>query len=78
MNKPLLKLPQNLDELIRERKDAEDRIREILRKEFELKVEYSSHGQESEAKIKELNNQIKNLNMPFSMAFLRTLTRYGE
>ena len=63
MNKPLLKLPQNLDELIRERKDAEDRVREILRKEFELKAEYSSHGRESDAKIKELNNQIKNLNM---------------
>ena len=63
MNKPLLKLPQNLDDLIRERKEAENRVREILRKEFELKIEYSSHGQESETKIKDLNAQIKNLNV---------------
>jgi outer membrane murein-binding lipoprotein Lpp len=67
MNKPLLKLPQNLDDLNRERKEAEDRLREILRKEFELKIEYTSHGQESEAKIRELNTQIKNLNAQIKM-----------
>lgn len=61
MNKPLLKLPQNVNDLILERKTAEDRVREIVRKESELKMEYSNHGRELEAKIKDLNTQIKGI-----------------
>lgn len=59
MKRPMIKLPGNIDELRRVKQEAEDRVRNIVKSESELKREYSARSDELQARIKNLNAELK-------------------
>ena len=59
MKKPIIKLPQNVDELDREKQEAEERVRIIAKQESGLKQEYSIKSTELLDKIRKLNAELK-------------------
>ena len=58
MNRPMLKLPHNTDELLHERKEAVDRISVIARREKDLKQEYTVRSMALQDRIKKLNAEL--------------------
>ena len=63
MKKPIIKLPQNVDELDREKQEAEERVRIIAKQESGLKQEYSIKSTELLDKIRKLNAEVKKAKM---------------
>ena len=59
MNRPVLKLPHNTDELLHGKQEAEDRIRVITRRESDLKQEYATRSMAMQDRIKKLNAELK-------------------
>ena len=59
MKRPMIRLPGNIDELRRVKQEAEDRVRNIVKSESELKREYSARSEELQARIKNLNAELK-------------------
>ena len=59
MKKPIIKLPGNIDELKRVKQEAEDRVRTIVKREYELKREYSARSDELQVRIKNLNAELR-------------------
>ena len=59
MKKPIIKLPGNIDELRRVKQEAEDRVRNIVKSESELKREYSARSEDLQARIKNLNAELR-------------------
>ena len=59
MKKPIIKLPGNIDELRRVKQEAEDRVRNIVKSESELKREYSARSDELQVRIKNLNAELR-------------------
>ena len=63
MKKPIIKLPQNVDELESEKKEAEERVSIIAKQESGLKQEYSVKSTELQARIRKLNAEVKKAKM---------------
>lgn len=59
MKRPMIRLPGNIDELKRVKQEAEDRVRNIVKSETELKREYSARSDELQVRIKNLNAELK-------------------
>ena len=59
MNRPILKLPHNTDELLHGKQEAEDRIRVLTRRESDLKQEYATRSMAMQDRIKKLNAELK-------------------
>ena len=59
MKKPIIRLPQNVDDLRREKLEAEERVRVIAKQESGLKQEYSMRSTELLDKIRKLNMEVK-------------------
>ena len=59
LNRPMLKLPHNTDELLHERKEAVDRISVIVGREKDLKQEYTVRSMALQERIKKLNAELK-------------------
>ena len=59
MNRPILKLPHNTDDLLRGKQEAEDRIMVITRRESDLKQEYATRSMAMQDRIKKLNAELK-------------------
>ena len=59
MKRPMIRLPGNIDELKRVKQEAEDTVRTIVKRESELKREYSARSDELQVRIKNLNAELK-------------------
>ena len=59
MKKPIIKLPQNVNDLRRGKLEAEERVRILAKQESELKKEYSNKSTELQERIGELNAEVK-------------------
>jgi septation ring formation regulator EzrA len=59
MKRPMIRLPGNIDELKRVKQEAEETVRTIVKRESELKREYSVRSEELQARIKNLNAELK-------------------